>query len=318
MPSRRARARAPRLSASAQGTAAAALRLIFLSGLSGSGKSVALHMLEDLDFYCIDNIPAALLRSFISHTVRSASPVYQRTAVGIDARNPDDEIATVPMLLDELRRSGIQCELLFLVANDEELLRRFAETRRKHPLSRQGESLHEAIAIERALLEPLINAADLVVDTSRMGVHELRELIHHRVGERHRDQMSLWCESFGFKHGIPGDADFVFDARSLPNPYWEPNLRPLTGRDAAVVHFLEAQPAVGRFIDDVAQFIEARIPEHQAANRRYLTIAVGCTGGQHRSVYIVEQLAARLAAHWPKVAVRHAALPDLAPAAATP
>jgi UPF0042 nucleotide-binding protein len=290
------------------------LRLIFLSGLSGSGKSVALHMLEDLDFYCIDNIPAALLRSFISHTVRSASPVYQHTAVGIDARNPDAEIATVPMLLEELRRSGIECELLFLVANDEELLRRFAETRRKHPLSRQGESLHEAIAIERTLLEPLINAADLVVDTSRMGVHELRELIHRRVGKRHRDQMSLLCESFGFKHGIPGDADFVFDARSLPNPYWEQNLRPLTGRDAAVVHFLEAQPAVGRFVDDVAQFIEARIPEHQAANRRYLTIAVGCTGGQHRSVYIVEQLAARLALEWPKVSVRHAALPEAAAA----
>ncbi len=293
------------------------MRLIFLSGLSGSGKSVALHMLEDLDFYCIDNIPAALLRAFISHTVRSASPVYQRTAVGIDARNPDDEIATVPMLLAELRRSGIDCELLFLVAGDEELLRRFAETRRKHPLSRQGESLHEAIAIERALLDPLINAADLVVDTSRMGVHELRELIHRRVGERRRDQMSLLCESFGFKHGIPGDADFVFDARSLPNPYWEQSLRPLTGRDPAVVHFLEAQPAVGRFIEDVATFIEARIPEHQAANRRYLTIAVGCTGGQHRSVYVVERLAARLANQWPKVSVRHAALPGAGVSSAT-
>ncbi len=294
------------------------MRLIFLSGLSGSGKSVALHMLEDLDFYCIDNIPAALLRSFISHTVRSASPVYQRTAVGIDARNPDEEIATVPLLLEELRRSGIECELLFLVASDDELLRRFAETRRKHPLSRHGESLHEAIAIERTLLEPLINAADLVVDTSRMGVHELRELIHSRVGKRHRDQMSLLCESFGFKHGIPGDADFVFDARSLPNPYWDQSLRPLSGRDAAVVHFLEAQPAVGRFIEDVAQFILGRIPEHQAANRRYLTIAVGCTGGQHRSVFIVERLALRLATHWPKVSVRHAALPEIQPAAVTP
>ncbi len=286
------------------------MRLIFLSGLSGSGKSVALHMLEDLDFYCIDNIPAALLKTFISHTVRSTSAVYLRTAVGIDARNPDAEIATVPMLLDELRRSGIECELLFLVASDEELLRRFAETRRKHPLSRQGESLHAAIATERALLDPLVNAADLVVDTSRMGVHELRDLIQRRVGERRRDQLSLLFESFGFKHGIPGDADFVFDARALPNPYWEQSLRPLSGRDAAVQHFLEAQPAVGRFIDGVAQFIEARIPEHQAANRRYLTIAVGCTGGQHRSVYIVEQLAARIGAHWPKVAVRHAALPE--------
>jgi RNase adapter protein RapZ len=286
------------------------VRLIFLSGLSGSGKSVALHMLEDLDFYCIDNIPAALLKPFISHTVRSSSTVYQRTAIGIDARNPGDEIATVPMLLDELKRSGIQCELVFLVASDEELLRRFAETRRKHPLSRQGENLHEAIAIERGLLEPLVNAADLVVDTSRMGVHDLRELINRRVGQRPHDRMSVLLESFGFKHGIPGDADFVFDARSLPNPYWEPTLRPLTGRDEPVAHFLEAQPSVAAFIDDVARFIERRIPEHEAANRRYLTVAIGCTGGQHRSVYIVEQLARRIAAHWPQLAVRHSGLPE--------
>jgi UPF0042 nucleotide-binding protein len=286
------------------------VRLIFLSGLSGSGKSVALHMLEDLDFYCVDNIPAALLRSFISHTVRSGSPVYQRTAIGIDARNPDEEIGTVPTLLDELKRSGIQCELVFLVASDEELLRRFAETRRKHPLSRHGENLHEAIAIERALLEPVINAADLLIDTSRMGVHELRELINRRVGKRPRDRMSVLCESFGYKYGIPGDADFVFDARSLPNPYWDPNLRPLTGRDAAVVAYLEAQPAVANFIEDIVRFIQARLPEHQAANRRYLTLAVGCTGGQHRSVYIVEQLAARIATLWSPVAVRHTALAD--------
>src|SRR3984957_7174705 len=204
-------------------------------------------MLEDLDFYCGDNIPAALLRSFISHTVRSGSPVYHRTAIGIDARNPDAEISTVPMLLDELKRSGIQCELVFLVASDDELLRRFAETRRKHPLSRHGESLHDAIANERSLLEPLAHAADLVVDTSRMGVHELRELMNRRVGKRPRDRMSVLFESFGFKFGIPGDADFVFDARSLPNPYWEPSLRHLTGGDEPVVRFLEAQAGVAAF-----------------------------------------------------------------------
>jgi len=287
------------------------VRLIFVSGLSGSGKSVALHMLEDLDFYCVDNIPAELLKAFISHTVRSGSKVYQRTAIGIDARNPGTEISTVPTLLDELKRSGIQCELVFLVASDEELLRRFAETRRKHPLSRPGESLHEAIARERDLLEPLIQAADLVVDTSRMGVHELRELINRRVGKRSRDRMSVLFESFGFKYGIPGDADFVFDARSLPNPYWQPTLRPLTGRDDAVAHFLAGQPTVSKFIDEVATFIEARLPEHQAANRSYLTVAIGCTGGQHRSVYIVEQLAVRVAKHWTQVAVRHSALPEL-------
>ena len=223
------------------------MRLIFVSGLSGSGKSVALHMLEDLDFYCIDNIPAALLKPFISHTVRGSSSVYQRTAIGIDARNPGDEIGTVPMLLDELKRSGIQCELVFLVASDEELLRRFAETRRKHPLSRQGDKparCHRRTSASCS--NRWCNAADLVVDTSRMGVHDLRDLINRRVGKRPRDRMSLLFESFGFKHGIPGDADFVFDARSLPNPYWEPSLRPLTGRDDAVIRFLESQPGVSQ------------------------------------------------------------------------
>jgi len=286
------------------------MRLIFLSGLSGSGKSVALHALEDLEYYCVDNIPATLLQSFISHTVRSGSAVYQLTAIGIDARNPDADLGTVPDLIAELKRSGIHCELIFLVASDDELLRRFAETRRKHPLSHQGADLQEAIQQERRLLDPVINAADLVIDTSRLSVHELRELISRRVGRRPRDRMSILFESFGFKNGIPGDADFVFDARSLPNPYWEPALRPLTGRDEAVVRFLEAQAGVAGFIEQVEQFIEARIPEHQAANRRYLTVAIGCTGGQHRSVFIAERLAERFAARWPQVAVRHATLPE--------
>jgi UPF0042 nucleotide-binding protein len=294
------------------------VRLIFLSGLSGSGKSVALHVLEDLEFYCVDNIPASLLQSFISHTVRSGSHVYERTAVGIDARNPDADLGTVPTLLGELKRSGIDCELMFLVASDEELLRRFAETRRKHPLSRPDTDLHEAILQERRLLEPVINAADLVIDTSRLSVHELRELINRRVGRRPRDRMSILVESFGFKNGIPGDADFVFDARSLPNPYWEQALRPLTGRDEAVMRFLEAQASVAQFIEQSAQFIEARIPEHQAANRRYLTVAIGCTGGQHRSVYIAERLAERIAAHWSQVSVRHCALPDTVRSARVP
>ncbi len=288
------------------------MRLIIVSGLSGAGKSVALHMLEDLGYYCIDNIPAALLKPFISHTVRSGEKTYERTAVGLDARNTDAEIATVPKLVDELKRSGIDCEVLYLVANDEELLRRFAETRRVHPLSRQGESLREAIATEHRLLEPVLNHADLVVDTSRMGVHGLRDLIYRRLDNRARDRLSLLVESFGFKHGIPGDADFVFDARSLPNPYWETALRPLTGRDPAVVNFLEAQPGVASLIDDVEKFMQARIPEFRASARRYLTVAIGCTGGQHRSVYIAEQLAARFAKQYPEVRVRHSGLPETA------
>ena len=288
------------------------MRLIIVSGLSGAGKTVALHMLEDLGYYCIDNIPAALLKPFISHTVRSGDKTYERTAVGLDARNTDAEIASVPTLVDELKRSGIDCEVLFLIANDEELLRRFAETRRAHPLSRQGESLREAIATEHRLLEPVLNHADLVVDTSRMGVHGLRDLIYRRLDNRARDRLSLLVESFGFKHGIPGDADFVFDARSLPNPYWETALRPLTGRDPAVVNFLEAQPGVRSLIDDIEKFMHARIPEFRASARRYLTVAIGCTGGQHRSVYIAEQLAARFAKQYPEVRVRHSGLPETA------
>lgn len=288
------------------------MRLLFVSGLSGSGKSVALHLLEDLGFYCIDNIPAALLKPFISHTVRSSEPVYQRTAIGLDARNTDAEISSVPTLIDELRRSGIDCEVIFLVAGDDELLRRFAETRRAHPLSRHGESLREAIAIERRLLEPVLNAADLVIDTSRMSVHELREQIHRRVEQRNAERLAVLFESFGFKHGIPGDADFVFDARSLPNPYWEAALRDLTGRDPTVVRFLESHSSVQRYIDDVVQFMEPRLPEFRASNRRYLTVAIGCTGGQHRSVYIAEQLAEHFGRQLAEVRVRHSALADSA------
>jgi len=287
------------------------MRIIVVSGLSGSGKSVALHMLEDLGFYCIDNMPAALLKPFISHTVRSAESTYERSAVGLDARNTAAEIATVPQLLDELKRSGIQCEVLFLVASDEELLRRFAETRRKHPMSREHVALREAIELERRLLEPIAYAADLTVDTSRMGMHELRQIVHQRVEQR-ASGLSITLESFGFKHGIPGDADFVFDARALPNPYWEPALRDLSGRDPEVIRFLEAHTSVARLIDDIDAFMTARVPEYQDASRGYLTVAVGCTGGQHRSVYIVERLAGRFAARYRNVTARHSGLADAA------
>ncbi|HEY2591228.1 MAG TPA: RNase adapter RapZ [Steroidobacteraceae bacterium] len=285
------------------------MRIIVVSGLSGSGKSVALHLLEDVGFYCIDNLPAALLKPFISHTVRSAEPTYARSAIGLDARNTAHEIATVPQLIEELERGGIECEVLFLVANDEELLRRFAETRRKHPMSRERMSLREAIDTERRLLEPVAHAADMIIDTSRMGVHELRQVVRLRVEQRATGRLSITVESFGYKHGIPGDADFVFDARSLPNPYWEPALRELTGRDPEVIRYLESHSSVAQLIEDIGRFIEARIPEYQASLRGYLTVAVGCTGGQHRSVYIVDRLVARFAAQYPQVAARHCALP---------
>jgi UPF0042 nucleotide-binding protein len=284
------------------------MRLIIVSGLSGSGKSVALHMLEDIDFYCVDNIPAALLKPFISHTVRGMGDTYPRTAVGLDARNRANEIETIPALLAELRRSGIDCEVLYLHAAEEVLLKRYAETRRKHPLVTGDVGLREAIASERRLLEPVITAADWVIDTSNMGVHALRELIRERIDWRSEGRLSLMFESFGYKHGIPGDADFVFDVRSLPNPYWEDALRKLTGRDAAVIEYLAGFASVRSMIADLTAFLEKRVSEFSQADRSYLTIAIGCTGGQHRSVYIVEQLAQHFRKAHPQVLTRHDSL----------
>ena len=281
------------------------MRLIIVSGLSGSGKSVALHMLEDIDFYCVDNIPAALLKPFISHTVRGMGDTYPRTAVGLDARNRPIEIETIPVLVNELKRSGITCEVLYLHAADEVLLKRYAETRRKHPLVTGQVSLREAIASERELLEPIIAAADFVIDTSNMGVHALRELIRERIDRRREGRLSLMFESFGFKHGIPGDADFVFDVRSLPNPYWEHALRPLNGCDSAVIEYLTGFDSVAVMIAELSAFLERRVAEFSSANRSYLTIAIGCTGGQHRSVYIAEQLAAHFRKSHPQVLTRH-------------
>jgi UPF0042 nucleotide-binding protein len=284
------------------------VRLIIVSGLSGSGKSVALHQLEDIDFYCVDNIPAALLKPFISHTIRGTDEVYPRTAVGLDARNRPNEIDTIPVLVAELRRSGISCEVLFLHASDEVLLKRYAETRRKHPLVSPEVSLREAIASERKLLEPIVAAADLVLDTSAMGVHALRELIRERIDRRTDGRLALMFESFGYKHGIPGDADFVFDVRSLPNPYWQPALRHLNGRDAPVVAFLAAHDSVRVMIAALTEFLTVRIGEFAQANRSYLTIAIGCTGGQHRSVYIAEELARHFRRVYPQVLTRHDSL----------
>ena len=280
------------------------MRIVVVSGMSGSGKSVALHMLEDLGYYCIDNMPAALLKPFVSHTVCSGDPVYASTAIGLDARNAPQEIATVPELLDELKRAGLRCEVIFLQSSDEELLRRYAETRRKHPMAADHRDLREAIELERRLLTPIAQAADRIINTSRMGMHDLRRLIHRTIGSD-TGGLALTFESFGFKHGIPGDADFVFDARSLPNPYWESTLRALTGRDPAVIAFLKSHPSVQALLDDIETFIVRRLPEYQAGSRGYLTVAVGCTGGRHRSVYLVDQLLARFTERIPGATARH-------------
>lgn len=287
-----------------------AMRLILVGGLSGAGKTVALNMLEDVGFYCVDNLPAPMLETFVGHALRAESETFARIAIGIDARNEPAEIEAVPGIVKELKRSGLRCELIVLLAGNDELLRRFAETKRRHPLSREGSDLREAILRERQLIEPIVDAADAVIDTSRLGVHGLRDIILQRIERRAAGELSITFESFGFKHGLPADADFVFDARTLPNPYWDPKLRAMTGLDPEVARYLDAQPAVQQLFTDIANFVAARIPEHQASNRRYLTVAVGCTGGQHRSVYLVERLAAHFLPRYPNLLTRHASLPS--------
>jgi UPF0042 nucleotide-binding protein len=281
------------------------MRLIVVSGLSGSGKSVALDMLEDLDFYCVDNLPAGLLPGFIAYTVRTSESSYRLTAVGVDARNRPEDLAEVPRLVETLRKSGIACETLFLRADSDTLLKRFSETRRRHPLSRHSVGLKEALEQEQRLLIPLANAADLTIDTSRLSVHELRELVRARIVDRAKSGPSLLFQSFAYRHGVPDDADFVFDARALPNPYWDPALRELTGRDEPVARFLANEEEVTRFFEDVRDFIARWLPSLVRSNRSYLTVAVGCTGGQHRSVYLAERLAAHFRGADEAALVRH-------------
>lgn len=285
------------------------MRLVIISGLSGSGKSVALHVLEDLNFYCIDNFPAMLLDTLITQLSATKDPIYENLAIGVDARNRESDLNSLPDLINDLRSRGIQVEIIFLHADDDILLKRYAETRRKHPLSDEGLSLHEAIARERELLGPIIDWAQLTVDTTRTNVYELREAIRERVGSGGKPKLSILIESFGFKHGIPSDADFVFDLRCLPNPYWDLQLRPLTGKDAAIVEYLDGVDSVQKMYKDILEFLTRWIPEYIDFNRNYLTVALGCTGGQHRSVYMAEKLAAELTRKYPRVLTRHNELP---------
>ena len=285
------------------------MRLIIVSGLSGSGKTVALHVLEDLDFYCIDNMPAALLDALLVRAVETGDEIYDNLAVGVDARNRASDVAELPRLIRDLRARGIQVEVIFLQADDDILLKRYSETRRKHPLAEKGMSLPDAIARERELLGPIIDSADILVDTTRTNVYELRDIVHERVSGRSDHELSILIKSFGFKHGVPPDADFVFDLRCLPNPYWETHLRSLTGKDLAVVEFLDKKEDVQAMYRDILAFLEKWIPEYVDFNRSYLTVALGCTGGQHRSVYMAEKLAVELGRRFGPVLTRHNELP---------
>ena len=282
------------------------MRLVIISGLSGSGKSVALHALEDLGFYCIDNIPTTLLRSFVDELLLRNDPAFENVGVGLDARNRRrSDIAEIPTLVKALRVNSVACEVVFLETDDKVLLSRFSETRRKHPLTDESTSLAEAIQKERELLGPVIDTAELVIDTTDMTVSQLREQIVDRVAPRRPGKLSIMIESFGYKHGLPANADFVFDVRCLPNPYWEPQLRPLSGNDAPVRSFLDAQPLVQEMIAAIAAFLEEWIPRYQDFQRSYLTVAIGCTGGMHRSVYVAEAIAKRLEKKYGPIRTQH-------------
>lgn len=283
-------------------------RLIVISGLSGSGKTIALHALEDLGYYCIDNMPAGLLRSLLDEIAKPGDTATTRVAVGVDARNRRDDLEALPELLRDIRKSGISTDLLFLQADDDVLLKRYSETRRRHPLADVASELRAAIEHERGLLGPVINAADLVIDSSRTSVYELADIIQKRVDRRRTSELSILLESFGFKHGIPADADFVFDLRCLPNPYWNAELRSLNGLDPEVAEFLDAQPAFVQMYEDILAFLTRWIPEYVSVHRSYLTVALGCTGGQHRSVRMTEKLAAALADSHDPVHTRHSEL----------
>jgi len=285
------------------------MKFVVVTGLSGSGKSVALNTLEDLGFYCIDNLPSFLLESFADALIADRAPRFQETAVGIDARNPAEDLRGVPPVVQRLRAAGIAAEIVFLEADDDVLVQRFSETRRRHPLTNAETGLGQAIRRERELLEPFQSGADLRIDTTRSNLHDLRDLMRRRVAERPRGEMSILFESFGFKRGVPRDADLVFDARCLPNPHWQPSLRPLTGRDAEVASFLERDPRVPQLLEEITRFLEQWIPCFREEGRSYLTVAVGCTGGQHRSVFLTERLAAHFRTREPRVLLVHRELP---------
>lgn len=263
-----------------------AQQLILVSGLSGSGKSVALRTLEDLGYYCVDNLPAALIPAL----VEAGTP--GKLAVGVDVRNRAEQRDRLPQVLGELARLGVAYRLVFLDARDDVLIKRYAETRRRHPLSEQGLSLAEALAEERRLLRPLVALADRVVDTSDLNVHQLRRLVITEM-DLTPGTMTLLFESFAYRRGVPPEADFLFDARNLPNPHWDARLRPLSGKDAPVRDWLAAQPEVAAYGDDLHAFLERWLPRFDTDGRSYVTICIGCTGGRHRSVYLAESLAER-------------------------
>ncbi|MEO6103931.1 MAG: RNase adapter RapZ [Pseudoxanthomonas sp.] len=277
--------------------------LVIVSGMSGSGKSVALNTFEDLGYYCVDNLPAELLPEFVRRMLANENPP-EKIAVGIDARSLGD-LADVPDALSQVGALGLDPKLLFFETSDDILLRRYADTRRRHPLSHLGLVLADAISLERQALKPLRRIADNVIDTSALNVHQLRRQVLTEYGLS-GGGLSLLFESFAYRRGVPAEADFVFDARVLPNPHWDARLRPLSGRDADVRDYLEAQHDVLAYVGQVQGFLDAWLPKLQNDTRSYVTVAFGCTGGRHRSVYLAERLARHCReTGWAEVATHH-------------
>jgi UPF0042 nucleotide-binding protein len=276
--------------------------------MSGSGKSIGLSTLEDVGFFCVDNLPAELLPAFV-RSVADDDGAPRKLAVGIDVRNRHSDLADIPNWISEVGKLGLDPRLVFIDAGDDVLLKRYADTRRRHPLSHHGLLLGDAIGLERQVMKPLRTLADTVIDTTSLNVHQLRRQVITEFALGEEGSPALLFESFAYRHGVPADADFVFDARVLPNPHWSPELRPLSGRDGPVREFLDAQADVGRYVEQVGGFLDAWLPRLRSDTRSYITVAFGCTGGRHRSVYLAERLAAHFRdAGWADVAVHHRAV----------
>jgi RNase adapter protein RapZ len=266
-----------------------AIHLVVLTGMSGGGKTVALRALEDLEFYCVDNLPSALLPQLVNAATHGDIH-RRRIAVGVDVRNRDEDFQHMPKVLSALAAT-VHVHLIFIDCNDAVLIKRYSETRRRHPLATRGLSLADAIAEERRLLRPLMAIAERVIDSSELNVHQLRRLIATGYAQT-MPGLTLMFQSFAFRRGLPLDSDFVFDARCLPNPHWDPTLRPLSGKDGPVRDFLDQQPMVSEYFADTTRWLDNWLPRFEADDRSYVTISIGCTGGRHRSVYLVEKLAA--------------------------
>jgi len=280
------------------------MQLVIISGRSGSGKSTALHQLEDEGYYCIDNLPVSLLPALVEETSRQEFRHFRGTAVCIDARNAWKDLANFADILQSLPDS-VHSEILYLDAQDAALIKRFSETRRRHPLSSESTPLAEAIDKERLLLGPISSDASLVLDTTQMTIYELRDAIKQRLLKNSTGTMSLLFQSFGFKRGVPADADLVFDVRMLPNPHWVKELRMKSGLEPEVQQFLESQPLAGELYTDIRNYLDTWLPRYRDSNRSYMTVALGCTGGQHRSVYLADRLFRYYRQDYPNIHVRH-------------